>query len=104
MSVEWVHAVYLADEGAVSLERLIEMSGLSESELRDLVECGALAPFDPRAEAWTFSAECIVTARTAHRLRDEFALDDVHSLAVLVRFVQRIEALEREIAALRAGR
>lgn len=104
MTTESVHAVFLDDVGEVSLGALIELSGLSEDELRDLVECGALAPSDTSARSWTFSAQCVVVARTASRLREDFALDDPHSLAVLVRFVQRIEALEREIETLRARR
>jgi len=102
MTIESVHAVFLDDAGELSLGTLVELSGLSEGELRDLVECGALAPFDASAASWTFSAQCVVVARTASRLREDFAIDDPHSLAVLVRFVQRIEALEREIEALRA--
>ncbi len=104
MTIEWVHAVFLDETGVVSLEELTELSGLSEHELRDLVECGALAPFDVSAASWSFSAQCVVVARTAYRLREDFALDDTHSLAVLLRFVQRIEELERQIETLRARR
>jgi hypothetical protein len=43
----------------------------------------------------------VATARTARRLRDDFALDDAHAVALLLRFVQRIEELERELRALR---
>jgi hypothetical protein len=46
----------------------------------------------------------VIVARTAQRLREDFALDDAHSVAVLLRFLQRIEALEREIETLRARR
>ncbi len=102
MTIEWVHAVFLDDAGALSLSQLTEMSGLNEAELRALVECGALVPRSAGAES--FDADCVVVARTAHRLREEFALDDAHSVAVLLRFVQRIEELEREIDALRARR
>ncbi|MGZ8202643.1 MAG: chaperone modulator CbpM [Burkholderiales bacterium] len=104
MTIESVHALFLDETGAVSLAQLTELSGLSEDELRDLVECGALAPFDAGAPSWTFGARCVVVARNAYRLREDFALDDAHSLAVLVRLFQRIESLEREIDTLRARR
>jgi chaperone modulatory protein CbpM len=104
MTTEWVHAVLLEESEALSLAELTELSGLSEQELRDLVECGAIAPADVAAATWTFGAHCVVVARTAHRLREDFAIDDAHALAVLMRFVQRIEELEREIGALRARR
>jgi chaperone modulatory protein CbpM len=104
MTLESVHALFLDESGTVSLSQLTELSGLSEGELRDLVECGALAPFDASAASWTFGSHCVVIARTALRLREDFALDDAHSVAVLLRFLQRIEALEREIETLRARR
>jgi hypothetical protein len=35
-------------------------------------------------------------------LRDDFALDDVHALAIVLRFHERIDALEHELRRLRA--
>ena len=102
MNIETSEAVYLEDAGALSIAQLIERSGLSEDELRALVECGALSPRDLSAPSWTFSAHCIVVARTACRLRRDFALEDAHSLAIVLRFAQRIDILERELRAVRA--
>ncbi|MGE5089752.1 MAG: chaperone modulator CbpM [Candidatus Levyibacteriota bacterium] len=102
MSIEASEALYLDETGTLTVAQLIAHSGLSESELLELVECGALAPADRTAASWTFSARCVVTARVAHRLREDFALDDVHSLAIVLRLAQRIEALERELRDLRA--
>jgi chaperone modulatory protein CbpM len=102
VKLEWSSALLLDDTGAVSFSQMIEQSGLSEAELRALVDCGALAPREPRAPAWTFSARCVVTARTARRLRDDFALEDPDAVALVVQFAQRIEALERELRRLRA--
>jgi hypothetical protein len=70
VSVETTTAVVLDETGTISITQLIERSGLTEAELRALVECGALEPTDVRASTWTFTAQCIVTARTARRLRD----------------------------------
>jgi hypothetical protein len=97
--VESISALVLDDSGAISLTQLVEQSGLSEMELRMLVECGALEPRDEGTSI--FSARCIVTARTARRLRDELALEDAHALAIMLRFHERIEALEHEIRQLR---
>ncbi len=58
-----------------SLAELCELSGLSEAELRELVDHGVLAPVDPAARAWTFSADRLVLARSARRLRRDFDLD-----------------------------
>jgi chaperone modulatory protein CbpM len=101
MTIDWVHAVFVDDGDDMSLAQLAQASGLSERELRDLVECGAFAPLDAGASAWTFSTQCVVVARTAHRLREQLALDDAHSVAVVLRLLQRIDVLEREIERLR---
>ena len=94
---ESASAFMLDDTGAISISELVEQSGLSEAELRVLVDCGALTPRDAGAAAWTFSSQCIVTARTARRLRDDFALDDAHAVAIVLRLRERIEALEHEL-------
>lgn len=102
MKLEWSSALLLDDTGAVSLSQMIEQSGLSEEELRALVDCGALEPRDVHASTWTFSARYLVTARTARRLRDDFALDDPDAVALVAQFARRIEELEHELRRLRA--
>lgn len=104
MKIESSEAFNLDESGALSFAQLVEQSGLSEADLRELVDCGALAPRDAGAPLWTFSSRCIVTARTARRLRDDFALEDVHTVAIVLRFTQRIESLEQELHRLRAQR
>jgi len=94
MTLEFAQAVYIDDDGTLTFAQLVERSGLTESELADLVECGALAAAGPAAASRTFSQRAVIVARTARRLRDEYALDDSHSLAVVLRLTQRIEALE----------
>jgi hypothetical protein len=102
MNIEIAEATFLEGNDIVTLVQLAERSGLSEHELRELIECGAFSPVD--VSAWTFSSHCIVVARTAHRLREEFALDDTHALALVLRLTQRIEALQAELRARRARR
>ena len=58
----------------------------------------------PRGREFWPSAHCVVTARTARRLRDDFALDDVHAVAIVLRFRERIELLEHELQRLRGLR
>jgi chaperone modulatory protein CbpM len=104
VNIESSTALFLDESGAVSVAQLIEQSGLTEAELQVLVDCGALAPRNIAAASWSFSARCVVTARTARRLRDDFALDDAHAVAIVLRFMQRIDALERELHAREASR
>ena len=101
MTVEISQALYVDDTGTITFAQLVQRSGLTEGELTDLIECGALARASTAAEL--YSEGCVVVARTARRLRDEFALDDSHALAIVLRLAQRIEALEAELRGRRRG-
>ena len=85
----------------VTWTQLVHASGLSESELAELVQYGALVPRDPSAPMLTFESRWLVVARTASRLRHDFDLDP-HGVSVVLSFVDRIESLESELRALRA--
>jgi chaperone modulatory protein CbpM len=94
--VDWLHAHY-----ELSLAQLCELSGLSETELRELVECGALAPVDPGSREWTFGADRLVVARSAFRLRKDLDLDS-QGLALVVALLERVRGLEEQLRGLRA--
>ncbi|HEY2967611.1 MAG TPA: chaperone modulator CbpM [Casimicrobiaceae bacterium] len=102
MNIEICEALRVDERGAIDWTQLIEVSGLPETELRELVDDGALVPVDIGAPAWSFDASALVLARAAGRLRRELDLD-AHALAVVLRFIARIEELEGELRALRAG-
>ena len=99
MSIEqgrWLHERY-----ELSLSELCELSGLSESELRVLVDFGAIVPADPEAREWTFSSDRLVVARSASRLRKDFDLD-AQGLALAVALLERVRDLEEQLRDLRA--
>lgn len=102
MKAELTEAVWLDEWGALTLIELAECSGLSEAELRDLVDLGALEPVDPDAAEWNFGAQCIVAARAACRLRNDFELD-THGLALVLSLIERVHDLEAEVNRLRAN-
>src|SRR5262245_42794069 len=104
MTLEFAQAVYIDDGETITFAQLVERSGLTADELRDLLDCGALTADQTGAAAARFGERCILVARTARRLRDEYALEDSHSLAVVVRLTQRIAALEGELRRRRGGR
>jgi chaperone modulatory protein CbpM len=90
------------DEGrVVSLAELVELSGLSQEELLELVHGGAIPVREMRGTLYTFSAQVVSVARTASRLRDELELD-MTGLGVALRLLDRVRGLEEEIARLRA--
>ena len=87
---------------ALTMPEILELSGLAEAMLRELVDYGALEPVDWNASPMTFDTHCVVIARTAQRLSRDFELD-AHALSVVLRLFERIDALEAEVRALRAG-
>jgi chaperone modulatory protein CbpM len=101
VKVELTEAVWLEERGVVTLRELAESSGLTEHELEDLVALGAIEPVDPDAQHWSFAAGCIIPARAACRLRDDFELD-VQGLALVMSLLDRVEELEAELQRLHA--
>ena len=101
MRADITEAVWLDERGAVSLVELAECSGLSEQELRDLVDLGVLVPNDPGSGSWQFSARTISAARIACRLRDDFELD-AQGLALTLTLLERVHELEAQVRYLEA--
>ena len=100
MRVELSETVWLDDNGVVTMVELAECSGLTERELRDLVDLGALEPLEGESEL-RFGARCIVAARAASRLRSDFELD-THGLALVLSLLDRVHELESELQRLHA--
>lgn len=101
MKVELTEVLWLDEQQELSLAELAGLSGLSEAELRELMDYGVIAPLDPQAEPLVFRADCIVTARTACRLRTDFELD-APGLALALTLLGRIHDLEAQLRDLRA--
>ena len=101
MRVEITEALWLDERHEFSLAELADLSGLSKEELRQLIEYEALLPANPAAAEATFSADCLVVARTACRLRNDFELD-TGALAVVLSLLERIRGLEAELRAAHA--
>ncbi|HYM47741.1 MAG TPA: chaperone modulator CbpM [Burkholderiaceae bacterium] len=101
MRIELMEVHWLDQSNELSLTQLAELSGLSEAELRELVEAGAILPIDASATSWSFCADCIATARTALRLRNDFELD-AQGLALALGLLDRIHDLETQLRELSA--
>jgi chaperone modulatory protein CbpM len=96
MKVELTETVWLDERGVVTLVELAECSGLTEPELIELVELGALEPLESGAADLRFRAQCIAAARAASRLRNDFELD-AHGLALVLSLLDRVHELESEL-------
>jgi len=92
---------WLTESCEFSLEELVDLSGLQEAELRELVDYGAIVPVDAGATRWIFKGRSLTTVRIASRLRTSFELEP-HGVALVVSLLERIRDLEAELTALRA--
>ena len=101
MNIEYTELMWLDEQHEVSLDELVELSGLSLQELQLLVESGALVPnlvpnkLAPNlaSDTWHFSSHCIVSIRTLSRLKQDFELEQ-NALGLMLVFLERIRKLE----------
>jgi chaperone modulatory protein CbpM len=101
MKLEQADEMWLDERCECSIAELRRLSGMSEDELRELVDYGALAPINPQDEEWSFSGDIVLTVQAAVRLRDDLELDG-QSLALTLTLIKRIRELEAQIEKLRA--
>ena len=101
MEAETYNVLWLDRSTHVSINDLVDLSGLTETEVHELVEFGALVPLNIDEIPWRFSGDCVVTVRKASRLRDDLELDS-HALALALGLLEQIQSLEVELAQLRA--
>jgi chaperone modulatory protein CbpM len=101
MKIELTDALWADEPQELSFAQLAQSAGLSDAELRELVDCGAIVPADAQSAAWTFGGDCLLTVRTARRLRDDLELEP-HALALALMFLDRIRRLEQQLRDLQA--
>jgi chaperone modulatory protein CbpM len=88
--------VWLEAQSQVTFVEVARCSGFPEATLRELVEYGALS-----SQGGMVSAACVGRLREAARLAGDLELD-TPSVALVLRFLERIEALESEVRYLHA--
>jgi hypothetical protein len=93
--------MWLDARHSLTLIELADQSGLSVSEVTELVECGVIAPLESADDVNRFSGEVLTLARTAARLRTDFELH-ASGLVLAARLLERIRELEVELQALQA--
>ena len=101
MEADHAEAQWLTGECEFSLTELVELSGSSVEELRELVEYGAITPVNPESPQWVFPGQCLPTVRAACRLRLSFDLEP-HGVALVISLLDRIHDLEARLDSLRA--
>ncbi len=101
MNAHVVEVAWLDARETVTLSELSRICGMTEDELRELTEYGALAPLERDRPEPRFSSECVTGLRQAGRLRRDFDLD-MFAVALLIEYLNRIDLLERQIRSLQA--
>src|SRR5690349_8311020 len=101
MTPETLETVWLDEHHECTTIEIMELSGVTEDELNELVDCGVLSPIDPNTTPWRFSASCLAVARELHRLRGDFEIAP-EDLALFAKLLERIRDLETEVRGLRA--
>jgi hypothetical protein len=101
MTSEPTDALWPDEQGRLRLPDLADLAGLTEAEVRELVDCGALTPAEGAPGQWIFGVRSITIARTARRLREDFELEP-HGVALLLAYIDRIRDLEEELRHLQA--
>jgi chaperone modulatory protein CbpM len=103
MNIESADAQWLDEQVEITIEELVELSGLPEDALRDLVECGVLVPTQMGPARWSVTSGCMTTLLAARRLREDFDLE-TNALALALRLLDRVRELEAELRESRARR
>jgi chaperone modulatory protein CbpM len=105
MNIQSVDSIWLDENDLYSTDNLIELSGLSDEEVRDLVENGVIVPVEAASTQSTqpgaYRLRYVITAKTARRLRDDFELDR-HGVTLALTLLRRISELEAELREVRA--
>jgi chaperone modulatory protein CbpM len=101
MNKQSIEAVWLHGNEVCYIEHLVEVSGLSMDEIKDLIESDVITPTDDTAQPYSFALHTVLTVKTARRLRDDLELDR-NGLSIALTLLQRIDALEVEITKVRA--
>lgn len=96
MIIDLTELTWLEDNEACTLGELAARSRLTQDEIMELVECGALPPGESSAGQQRFPGQALPTARTAARLRDDFEID-LRGVALALTLLRRIGELELQL-------
>jgi chaperone modulatory protein CbpM len=93
---------WLDPSETLGLDELARLCGMAAEDLRELADDGVLVSVEMRtAGEPRFGADCVGPLRQAVRLRVDFDLD-LFTTGLLFGHLRRIDALERQVASLRA--
>jgi chaperone modulatory protein CbpM len=101
MGAQAMDGVWLDGGDNLSRDELACATGLSDAELGELIEYGAVRPVQVFGTQPRFSPDCLPALRHAARLRRDFDLD-LFAVAMLLEYLARIDSLERQVHSLQS--
>jgi len=93
--------VLLLCDDTIGLAELADACALSQGELEELIEYGALAPIASQHSEPLFALEWMQPLRTAGKLRRDYDLD-LFVVVIVMDYLRRITALEARVQTLQA--
>ncbi|MGH8510930.1 MAG: chaperone modulator CbpM [Gammaproteobacteria bacterium] len=100
MNADIFTGILVSEQGALSLEEMVEACGAEAAWIVQLVEVGVLSPDGPDETAWRFGALDLLRARRLARLERDFGAS-AEAAAVILDLLDEIERLRACLA--RAG-
>lgn len=96
MALYITESIWLNATDTCSFEHIVEVSGLSREDLHLLVEAEVIRPERADMRHNRFPTDCIVLARKAKRLQEDFELD-TDGLILAANLLKRINELEARL-------
>lgn len=95
MLVDLTEVTWLSDNYLVSYDELTQLSGLTPSDIQQLLDNGVLTPQDNDANQ--FNSTTIILLRKVSRLKQDFELD-INGMCLSLALLQRINSLEQQLS------
>jgi hypothetical protein len=99
MNTQQKDSMWLDENHTISLDELIELSGLPIKDLQNLLESGVLVPNNKEEAIWHFNSHYLISIRALSRLKQDFELEP-NAFALTLVFLERIRTLEFELRGL----
>ena len=93
--VDLTEVTWLSDSHLVSYDELTQLSGLTISDIQQLLDNGALIPQDNDSNQ--FNSTSILLLRKVSRLKEDFELD-IKGMCISLALLQKIYSLEQQLS------
>lgn len=100
MLIKATETSFLAASSLVAWSEFVELTGIHEDRIRELMELGWLQPAGQTEEAPLFRQIDVYKTRKVDRLCEDFELPSLAG-AIIVDLLERIEDLEKRLRELR---